>query len=453
MPSLAPGVVWRREALWLFYWLLAACVAGAFTGAFLLFLLLAVSLYLLVHLAFAWQLHRWLVSERKEPSEGFGIWREIYVELYRLKQRNRNRKKRLNRIVQEFQASTAALPDGAVVLDHLGRIVWFNQAAGALLALRSPQDIGQRIVNLLRAPGVADYINRRSEEIGEMKIPAPNNDDMTILLRLIPYGNKQRLLIARDISEQIQLDAMRRDFVANASHELRTPLTVLRGYLEMMQEDVGDDNSALAFWRAPIGQMDEQAQRMGDIIDGLLKLARLEAEGIQQKQERIDMAALIHTQVEAVRHTDQSAHEFSIDVDASLALFGRSGELESVITNLLTNAVHYTAAGGHIRVGWRRGEQGACLTVSDDGIGIEAAELPRLTERFYRVDSGRDSSTGGTGLGLAIVRHCLERHDAELLIHSKPGQGSQFECVFPEQRLSISRADSPPAPREHSGEA
>lgn len=439
MPSRQPGVVWRREALLLLCWLAAGCIAGAVSGAFFLCLLLAVSLYLAMQLLYAWQLHRWLLSGSRQPSEGIGIWREIFVELQRLKQGNRRRKKQLNDIVHEFQASTAALPDGAVVLDRHGRIAWFNQAAAALLALRSPQDIGQRIVNLLRTPGMSEYIDQGAEQIGEMEIPAPGNDEVTVLLRLIPYGNNQRLLIARDISEQKQTDAMRRDFVANASHELRTPLTVLRGYLEMMQDESGGQGE-LSPWRDPVTEMAGQARRMDRIIDDLLKLARLESEGMQEKQDRIDMAGLIRAQVDNLRGADDAAHRYSLDMDESLGLFGRLGELESVVANLVANAAQYTEAGARIRIGWRRDEQGACLSVSDDGIGIEADDIPRLTERFYRVDPGRSATTGGTGLGLAIVKHCLEHHEAELAITSEPGEGSTFACRFPTQRVVISRA-------------
>lgn len=434
MPSLNVGVLWRRELLRLLCWLIAACVVGALTGAFLLCLLLAVSVYLAIHMVLAYQLHRWLVSERKEPSDGVGVWREIFVELYRVKQRNRRRKKKLTRILQEFQASTAALPDGAVVLDRLGRIVWFNQAAGVLLALRSRQDVGQRISNLLRSPGVSDFINQRSSEIGELEMPSPSNDEATVLLRLIPYGNDQRLLIARDISEQLRVDAMRRDFVANASHELRTPLTVLRGYLDMMQEESGDDH-ALSTWCDPIREMAGQARRMDGIIESLLKLARLESQGLQQKQTRVDMPRLISAKVNEVRGTDGNGHKYELDIDESLSLFGSGSELESIVTNLVANAARYTPSGGHIRIAWRRREQGVEFIVSDNGVGIDTVDVPRLTERFYRVDSGRAAADGGTGLGLAIVRHCVEHHEGDLTIDSQPGVGSTFTCRFPEGRV------------------
>lgn len=434
MPSLDVGLLWRRELLRLLCWLVAAGAIGALTGTFLLSLLVAVSIYLAVHMILAHQLHRWLVSTSKEPSDGIGVWREIFVELYRLKQRNRKRKKKLTRIVQEFQSSTAALPDGAIVLDRLGRIVWFNQAASALLALHAPQDVGQRIGNLLRAPGVSDFISQPSEEIAELTMPSPSNDEMTVLLRLIPYGNKQRLLIARDISKQIRVDTMRRDFVANASHELRTPLTVLRGYLDIMQEDCGNSGN-LSKWHAPVDEMAAQARRMDGIIENLLQLARLESEGVQQDQKRIDMPRLIRSRIAGIRDTDESAHQYSLDIDDTIFVLGRGSELESIVTNLVGNAVRYTDTGGHIQIRWSATEQGAELVVRDNGMGIEAADIPRLTERFYRVDAGRAASTGGTGLGLAIVRHCLDRHGGELIINSQPGVGSTFTCRFPAPRV------------------
>ncbi|MBS62812.1 phosphate regulon sensor histidine kinase PhoR [Salinisphaera sp.] len=433
MPSAGTARTWRRELVVVALWLALCTLTGLMVGYALLALLFGVSAYLAVHLTYAYQLHRWLASDRIEPSEGMGVWQEIYTELYRLKQRNRKRKKRLKSIVHEFQASTAALPDGAVVLDSQGRIVWFNEAAGALMALRSPQDLGQRLANLLRHPRVSSHLIK-AEHIGELEVPSPVNEEDTLLLRLIPYGNNQRLLIARDISEQKRLEHTRRDFVANASHELRTPLTVLRGYLEMMEEEAGSDG-ALAGWQAPIREMGEQSRRMNRIIESLLKLARLESEGLQQRQERIDIPKMIQSLVDDIRRANSTSHEIVMDIEPGLDLYGRPGELESVFSNLLSNAVRYTTGdAGTIHVRWWREDEAACFSVTDNGPGIEASHLPRLTERFYRVDPGRQASSGGTGLGLAIVKHCLEHHEAELHIDSEPGVGSTFTCRFPVQR-------------------
>ncbi|GAB3683136.1 phosphate regulon sensor histidine kinase PhoR [Salinisphaera aquimarina] len=431
--------VWRREAMLIIAWLAISLMTGLLVGRVLVCVLAGVSIYLAMQLIYAYQLHRWLISDRIEPSDGIGVWQEIYTELYRLKQRNRKRKKRLKSIVHEFQASTAALPDGAVVLDSQGRIVWFNSAAAALLALRSPQDMGQRIANLIRHPTFSTYLSQATDS-GELEMPSPVNEADTILMRLIPYGNNQRLLIARDISEQKRLEHTRRDFVANASHELRTPLTVLRGYLEMMEEETAD-SEALAGWKAPIHEMGEQSRRMNRIIESLLKLARVEAEGLQQRQERVDVPAMITSLVEDIRRAAAGAeHAVSVDLEAGLSLYGRASELESVFSNLLSNAVRYTPAEGEIHVRWWSDDAGACFSVSDNGPGIDATHLPRLTERFYRVDPGRKASSGGTGLGLAIVKHCLEHHEGELAIDSTPGEGSTFTCRFPSQRCLNRRA-------------
>lgn len=439
MPSMDAARVWRREALIVCAWLALSVLVGLISGHVLVVLLVAVSAYLAMQMIYAWQLHRWLLADRSVPSDGFGVWQEIYAELYRLKQRNRRRKKRLGRIVNEFQASTAALPDGAVVLDAQGRIVWFNDAAGALLALRSPQDMGQRVANLLRHPMVSSYL-AHATGASELEIVSPVHENDTVLLRLIPYGNDQRLLIARDISEQKRLEQTRRDFVANASHELRTPLTVLRGYLEMMAEETTGDG-ALVSWQAPIREMGEQSQRMNRIIESLLTLARLEGEGLAQRQEHVDAATMIGALVEDIRRTPSGeTQQITLDVEPELELFARPGELESVFSNLLSNAVRYTPDAGDVHVRWWRDDGAACFSVTDNGPGIDAAHLPRLTERFYRVDAARDSGSGGTGLGLAIVKHCLEHHEGELQIDSTPGKGSTFICRFPAQRVHDRRA-------------
>lgn len=438
IPSTGLGSAWRHEIVALILWLALWGLAGLLFGAPLVALLIGLSFYLALHLGYAYRLHRWLRSDQRIPPEGIGIWQEIFLEFYRLKQHNSKRKKRLKNILSEFQASTAALPDGAVVLDRQGRIVWFNQAAAALLGLHSPQDVGQRIVNLVRHPSFAKYLAAHDGEDGEVEVPSTVSEDLVLSLRVIPYGNEQRLLIARDISQQKQLEELRRDFVANASHELRTPLTVLRGYLEMMEEEIGEDG-ALRRWREPVQEMGEQAARMGRIIENLLKLARVEAEGLQQRQETVDVPALIQRVIADARHADKKELRFETDVDESLCLYGRAGELESVLSNLIANAVQFTPEQGEIFLRWWQDDQGVYFEVRDSGIGIDAKDIPRLTERFYRVDAGRHADTGGTGLGLAIVKHCLEHHEAELEIASEPNTGSTFTCRFPRQRAQKHR--------------
>lgn len=434
MPASDLQRAWATEWLRLAGWLAFCVIAGLIAGYPAPAVAAGLALYLILHLLYAFQLHRWLAADRVEPSDGVGVWRDIYTELHRLKQRNRRRKQRLKHIVSEFQASTAALPDGAVVLDRLGRINWFNNAAAVSLGLHPGEDRGQRVANLIRYPQFASFVTNCDDSRAELEIPSPVNERDTLLIRIVPYGNDQRLLIARDISSQKRQEATRRDFAANASHELRTPLTVLRGYLDMMGEEC-DEDGALNTWRQPIADMQSQSQRMGRIIDSLLLLARVEGESLSQHQASIDVPSLLTRQVEDLQNSGAAAQEFVFDIDTSLALFGRMGEIESVVSNLLSNAVRHTPEDGRIEIVWRRDEQGACLAVRDNGVGIDALHLPRLTERFYRADPGRKSSEGGTGLGLAIVKHCLQHHESELQIDSQPGQGSIFSCRFPPQRV------------------
>ncbi|MHA7834971.1 MAG: ATP-binding protein, partial [Algiphilus sp.] len=271
------------------------------------------------------------------------------------------------------------------------------------------------------------------------QLPSPLNAQYTLNLRLIPYGNGQRLLIVRDVSEHQRLDRMRRDFVANASHELRTPLTVLSGYIEMMHGEAGRSDSPLASWGAPLGEMRGQLGRMEHLIGDLLKLARLESDTPAPRNAPINMHKLLQDALRQAEPLSRGAHHFDSEMDEALLLYGRESELQSIAINLLSNAVRYSPDGGTIRLEWRTATTsgGECplLQVRDSGIGIEADVIPRLTERFFRVDVGRSRATGGTGLGLAIVKHALEHHEAELSVESEPGEGSVFACHFPAYRL------------------
>lgn len=438
IPSIGISVAWRRELLVLVLWLALWAVTGFLISHFTAALLTGVSLYLLLHLAYTYKLHDWLIrGERKPPPDGSGVWQEIFLEFHNITQRSRKHKRHLKSIVSEFQASTAALPDGAVVLDSKTRIVWFNTAAEDLLDLRSPKDLGQRIANLVRHPRFAQYVADPGHN-EQVEVPSGRDDEKVLSLRIIPYGNGQRLLIARDVSDQKRLDAMRRDFVANASHELRTPLTVLRGYLEMMVDESGqpaEGSGELGEWQKPVNEMSQQAMRMSHIIEDLLKLARVESEGQQREQEVVDVPAMLAQLLSDAHKTDNKDRKIAAKIDENLYLYGRSGELESVFSNLIGNAMQYTPAGGDVRVRWWSEDEAACFCVNDSGIGIEPKHIPRLTERFYRVDHGRSSASGGTGLGLAITKHCLEHHNAELEIVSTPNVGSSFSCRFPKFRM------------------
>lgn len=430
---------WRRE-LWL-------VVAGVSTGMLVGFLagypwLAAFAVtagYLIWHLYNVYRMERWLTSSRRtEPPVGWGIWEILYDRLYRLQQRNHRRKRRLAGILSEFQASTAALPDGAVVLDPKGCILWFNDASAALLGLRRPQDYGQRLVNLVRHPDFTRYM-QKGEYSGSTEVPSPVSAGVTLSLRVVPYGGKQRLMIARDISESKRLEEMRRDFIANASHELRTPLTVLRGYLEMMGEEA--EAGPLRDWGKPLQEMSRQSSRMEHIIEDLLKLARLESDNMPSIPSSVDVPDLIRRLADEARALSQGEHTLHVELEDDLWLLGQTAELRSAFSNLMVNAVRYTPLGGEIRIRWWRDKSGAHFAVADTGIGVAPKEIPRLTERFYRVDVGRSRASGGTGLGLAIVKHVLERHQGRLSISSELNTGSEFICHFPPHRISSRKND------------
>lgn len=416
--------------------LLLGALAGWLLGSVRLGALFGLTLILFIHLYHAGQLLAWLQAPKKrELPDGVGIWRDIFqLSLDRHKQA-RKRKKRLGAIVREFRASTTALPDAAVVLDRSGCIVWYNQAAVSLLALRGQPDIGLRINNLLRHPDFHSYFGQSDAQDRGVEIPAPSDSESTLWIRVIPYGDGQRLLIARDVTELKRLEVSRRDFVANASHELRTPLTVLRGYLDMMGEE-SSEAGQLSSWKNPIEEMRRQSARMQRIIADLLRLANLESGSGFADSTVLDMPALIGAALEEAEHLSGGQHRIESEVDDSLQLQGEQADLHSVVSNLLSNALRYTPPGGRIRLRWQRDGGQALLSVQDTGIGIAARDIPRLTERFYRADVARSRETGGTGLGLAIVKHALERHEAVLTIHSQPGRGSEFICRFPAHRMS-----------------
>ena len=415
-------------------WLLAFSLVGHWCGNVWVGLSAGLAARLALHLRYLFLLREWLQRPKQARLPiASGAWGEVFEGLFTLQKRNRKRKKKLAAILAEFQASTEALPDGAVVLGPNGEIAWFNAAAQALLGLRPQQDLGLRVVNLVRAPAFTEYFGR-NEYTSEVEAPSPLNPSVTLAFRIIPYGNGQRLLIVRDVSELKQLETVRRDFVSNASHELRTPLTVLRGYLDMMEPE-SRGQGPLQPWRNPLNEMRNQAARMEALLHDLLKLARLESEVIHSRQDQIDMPALIDRQLEDLRALSKGNQRFEVDVRSDLWLYGRESELQSVIANLIGNAMQYTPAGGIIRVRWWGDDKGAHFSVADTGIGIAEKDIPRITERFYRVDVGRSRASGGTGLGLAIVKHALEHHESRLQIDSELGVGSTFTCNFPLHRV------------------
>ena len=420
--------IWRMAALFggaLFVGWLLGVPHGAFT--------LALMVYLAWHLYNLYRLERWYYRRKKtEPPDAAGIWGEAFQHIYHLQRSNRQRKKRLALILSRFKESTAAMPDATVVLTQDDCIEWFNKAAKQYLGLQNKQDVGQRIDNLIRHSRFSEFL-ARGDFSEPLEMASPLDAQQYFAFRVVPYGNQQKLLVVRDISRLKRLERMRSDFVANVSHELRTPLTVLSGYLENMMDD---DNAKNEHWEKCLHQMQGQTQRMTRLVEDLLMLSRLEDEEKTAVRDPVAVPAILATLLEDARMlSSERGHHITLEADETIWLRGSEKELASAFSNLVFNAVQYTPEKGHIALRWYRDGENVCFEVEDDGIGIAAQHVHRLTERFYRIDAGRSRESGGTGLGLAIVKHVLDRHAARLEIESRPGKGSKFRCVFAKELL------------------
>jgi two-component system phosphate regulon sensor histidine kinase PhoR len=322
------------------------------------------------------------------------------------------------------------MPDGVVVLNPQAEILWFNRTAARLLGFRGKTDFGLRIENLVRQPEFVHYL-RGGQFASPVIVRSSGAAEQYLSLQIVPYGAGQLLTLVRDVTREARLEAMRKDFVANASHELRSPLTVIAGYLETLTGDTGID-PALA---APLQEMQRQAQRMTGIVQDLIELSRLESSDGEAARQPIDVVALIAQLRQDVLARPQRPEQVQVRADSSAMLLGEELQIHSAFSNLVENAAKYTPADGSMQMRWWVDDEGGHFSVTDTGIGIAPEHIPRLTERFYRVDAGRSRSTGGSGLGLAIVKHVLQRHGARLSINSQEGRGSTFICDFPPERV------------------
>lgn len=417
--------------------LLAGCLlVGLISGEYAWALAAGLTGYL------GWTLHQmrrlqqWLKRNQPDepPPDGHGPWGDIFDSLYQMQRRNIRQRGQLQSVIDRVQGSTAALKDAVIMLDSDGNLEWWNPAAERLLGLKSPQDTGHPVTNLVRHPNFKEYFdNGRHEE--PLELSSPVNDRLWLQITITRYGNSEHLMVVRDITRLHQLEQMRKDFVANVSHELRTPLTVIAGYLETMLEHTDEMPPR---WPRALNQMNQQAGRMQHLLNDLLLLAKLEATNPPTNTQSVAVAALLQSiKGDAQALSAERNHVISLEADPTLLLKGSEAELRSAFSNLIFNAVKYTPDGGEIRIRWWCNEHGAHLAVQDSGIGIESKHLPRLTERFYRVDSSRASNTGGTGLGLAIVKHVLLRHQGRLDVNSTPSKGSTFTCHFPLSQATV----------------
>ena len=391
-----------------------------------------VALVVVLALLFGWhhwqltRLKRWLSQPAsQEVPEGRGRWEAVFSALHRYKRDAVRREQHLSDALARFRHAAQALPDGVVILDAENRIEWANDRSAALLGIDPRADVGQPVANLVRAPAFVEVLAARLSD----EIHVTGAQATTLALQLIPYGQAQTLLLCRDITQAERVETMRRDFVANVSHELRTPLTVLVGFLETIRELKLDPQRT----RDYLGMMREQATRMHRIIEDLLTLSVLES-APPPPADRVRIAPLLARLRSEADMLSGGKHAIEMQGSPTLDLSGSEAELSSAFGNLVSNAIRYTPAGGRVNLVWRDGPEGAAFTVEDSGPGIAEEHIPRLTERFYRIDRSRSRETGGTGLGLAIVKHAVARHQATLDIDSKPGAGSRFTVRFPALR-------------------
>jgi two-component system phosphate regulon sensor histidine kinase PhoR len=413
--------------------LVAGLILGLFVGPIWPWVLSAACVYLGWQLLNLHRLDRWLrLRSQIDPPNLGGIWGDVIGQVVRLHRRKQFHKQRLVQLYRELRRSTAALPDGVIILSTQNEIVWFNRQAARLLGLKRPIDIGLRIDNLIRSPEFVHYLHGDDFAM-PLVIRPPVRTELHLALQLVPYGVGQSLLLVRDVTRQMRLEATRKDFVANASHELRTPLTVISGYLDTLAEDASIDVA----WAGPIKDMRAQAQRMNAIIADLLELSRLESTDGEAPRDPVNVPRMLERLCRDALAGEDRPRQVSLELESESGLYGAPQEIESAFTNLLVNGIKYTLSDGAVRMRWWTDDEGAYFSVIDNGIGIPPEHIPRLTERFYRVDAGRSRGRGGSGLGLAIVKHALQRHGGWLDVQSTEGRGSTFTCHFPRQRVCL----------------
>lgn len=407
---------------------LVALLLGWWSGQ----LFLATTVFLL--LGAAWQffntlrLYRWLQSWDSKPPESIGMWADIFDRIAALQKQNIKRNRQYQQVIDDFEGLADAFPDATLVINDQDVINWFNDSAIKLLGLKMPDDKGQAVKNLIRDPAFAGWLAVQDRLHSPLEIACPADDNIVLQLSVVRFRKNQRLLILRNITNLRNLERIRHDLVANVSHELRTPLTVLLGYLEILRTQPSEPHPEA------IERMFTQANQMHDLLKDLLELSRLEDTKQVEGAVTVDIPALLTQLAEQAEDLSHGRHKIVFKIEPGLNLRGAEADLKSAFQNLVVNAINYTPVNGKVKVVWQETDEGLVLSVIDTGVGIPHREIPRITERFYRVGDDRNRKTGGTGLGLAIVKHVLQSHNARLEIKSEIGKGSEFHCFFPLDR-------------------
>ena len=426
--------VWRQALtfivfviiLTLFLWAAAGALPAAIVFGALLFLRWIFYVRNLVKLGY------WLENpEARNVPEGEGPWEDVFARLNKMVREHRKERTKRAAALHDLEQATSALPEGVVSLDKTDHIEWCNPLAERHLGLDSARDLGQQITYLVRQPEFVEYLAAKNFT-DPLLLHGPRQDDLVLSCKLVGYSSNKKLLVTRDVTRFEHIETMRRDFVANVSHELLTPLTVVNGFVETMQDMPSLENDMA---RRALPMMGEQTMRMTHLVGDLLTLSKLEDRLNVLKEEVLDVPKMLPGCYQVGLVLSAGKHQLKLEMLSESKLLGCAEELRSAFGNLISNAIRYTPPGGEIVMRWQVQDDGQpVFSVQDSGIGIEPQHIPRLTERFYRVDSSRSRATGGTGLGLAIVKHIATRHQAHLEISSVEGKGSTFSIVFPAKR-------------------
>lgn len=407
-----------------------------FLEGLLLVIIGALGFRLYVHRRYLHRMLDWISGPLDAPvPDASGIWGEFVSRMNRRVKTRQHEKDLLEESLEQFQSALEALPDGVIFMDVHRRILWMNSLAVDMMGLILGQDQGTPIEHLVREPEFASYLQKG--DFSEPLMYHPNRRaQSSYMISLISYGEDRSLLAIRDLTRLEKLENVRRDFVANVSHELKTPLTVINGFIETLQ--MHHDTLPADKRQRYLDLALTHSQQMGRLIQDLLTLSSLEARATLADQSDVSVKPLVDELIISAQALSADTHTFNTNIPENLTIHGSAAALRSIFGNLINNAVNYTPAGGRITISWKESAIEGALCVEDTGVGIPAIHLPRLSERFYRVDQGRSRETGGTGLGLAIVKHALSRHQGHLEVSSQVNQGSTFEAWFPKERFSRS---------------
>ena len=400
----------------------------------LFFFTSCLTFYLLSHVYWIHRLNKWLKNPNLStiPS-GSGIWEEIFALLYREYRKQKRSKSELTTTLGRFMTAAEAIPDGIIALNQNNEIEWCNKPSEKMLGVNLSKDINQPINYLLRETSFTEYLNNNKND-ATLKLISWRNTGRSFEILLVPFGANQKLLICRDITQLEKNDSIKRDFIANVSHELKTPLTVIVGFLETLSDMKNEFNEKT---RPYLQMMLEQSDRMRKLVEDLLKLSSIESNAAPAVKKEINMSQLFKDLKKDSALLSNKEHKITMSISKDISLLGYEKEIYSAFFNLIINAISYTKKGGSINVIWSMKNQRPYFEVQDSGIGIDEKLIPRLTERFFRIDADRGRKSGGTGLGLSIVKHVCIRHQAQIEITSQMGKGSQFKIVFPQDRLSL----------------